>query len=49
LRHFPYPNELGGEDNFDPAVVEEYYDEMEKKWDRDFGSAQAINNKSADS
>lgn len=49
LRHFPCPSELGVEDNFDPAVVEEYYDEMEKKRDRDFGRAQAVNNKSADS
>jgi hypothetical protein len=37
LRHFPDLMDLGREESFDNKVVEEYYDEQERQWARDWG------------
>lgn len=49
LRHFPYPNELGQAESFDPEVVEAFYDEQEKEFDLLFKRAARKEGQSADS
>lgn len=37
LRHFPDLIDLGRAESFDNKVVEEYYDELDRQWARDWG------------
>lgn len=34
LRHYPHPMDFRRPDQFDPETIEEYYEEMDRQWER---------------